>query len=63
MKASVGQGRVHLFLAQVRPTPYIYSDKGVFNHFLAKWNEAYKITEKGLSYPACSRQLTQLKKE
>jgi putative transposase len=35
----------------------------VFNHFLAKWNETYKETGKGLTYNACSKQLTQLKKE
>jgi len=35
----------------------------VFNHFLAKWNETYQETGKGLSYNACSSQLTQLKKE
>lgn len=35
----------------------------VFNHFLAKWNEAYEQTGKGLTYNACSKQLTPLKKE
>ena len=35
----------------------------VFNHFLTKWNDTYKTTGKGLSYNACSKQLTQLKKE
>lgn len=35
----------------------------VFNHFLAKWNDAYEQTGKGLTYNACSKQLTQLKKE
>ncbi|MBN2910999.1 IS200/IS605 family element transposase accessory protein TnpB [Polycladomyces sp. WAk] len=35
----------------------------VFNHFLAKWNETYEQTGKGLTYSACSKQLTQLKKE
>ncbi|OLN22563.1 transposase [Domibacillus antri] len=35
----------------------------VFNHFLARWNDAYKETGKGLTYNACSSQLTQLKKE
>jgi putative transposase len=35
----------------------------VFNHFLAKWNDAYTETGKGLTYNACSSQLTQLKKE
>jgi putative transposase len=34
----------------------------VFNHFLAKWNEAYEQTGKGLTYYACANQLTQLKK-
>jgi putative transposase len=35
----------------------------VFNHFLAKWDNAYKETGKGLTYNSCSTQLTQLKKE
>jgi putative transposase len=35
----------------------------VFNHFLAKWNEAYEQTGKGLTYHTCASQLTQLKKE
>lgn len=35
----------------------------VFNHFLAKWNNTYKETGKGLTYNSCSAQLTQLKKE
>ncbi|SFA52632.1 putative transposase [Anoxybacillus pushchinoensis] len=35
----------------------------VFNYFLAKWEDAYKKTGKGLTYDACSSQLTQLKKE
>ncbi|PTM58207.1 IS200/IS605 family element RNA-guided endonuclease TnpB [Desmospora activa] len=34
-----------------------------FNHFLAKWNESYESTGKGLTYASCSTQLTQLKKE
>ncbi|MDQ0177505.1 putative transposase [Bacillus chungangensis] len=35
----------------------------VFNHFLAQWNDIYKETGRGLTYNACSSQLTQLKKE
>jgi putative transposase len=35
----------------------------VFNYFLAKWNEAYEQTGKGLTYNICANQLTQLKKE
>lgn len=35
----------------------------VFNHFLGMWNDTYKETGKGLTYNACSSQLTQLKKE
>ncbi|MFC4077648.1 IS200/IS605 family element RNA-guided endonuclease TnpB [Salinithrix halophila] len=35
----------------------------VFNQFLAKWNEAYDNTGKGLTYATCSAQLTQLKKD
>ena len=34
----------------------------VFNHFLALWNNTYKETGKGLTYPSCSAELTQLKK-
>jgi putative transposase len=34
-----------------------------FNHFLAKWNEQYEQTGKGLTYNACASLLTQLKKE
>jgi putative transposase len=34
-----------------------------FNYFLAKWNDAYQETGKGLTYNTCSAQLTQLKKE
>ncbi|QKI83282.1 IS200/IS605 family element transposase accessory protein TnpB [Kroppenstedtia eburnea] len=35
----------------------------VFNQFLAKWNENYQLTGKGLTYHTCSSQITQLKKE
>ncbi|WP_440896515.1 IS200/IS605 family element RNA-guided endonuclease TnpB [Amphibacillus sp. Q70] len=35
----------------------------VFNHFLAKWNETYKETGKGLNYRSCSKQLPALKQE
>jgi putative transposase len=35
----------------------------VFNHFLAKWNDNYKETGKGLTYNICSAQLPPLKKE
>jgi putative transposase len=35
----------------------------VFNHFLSKWNDRYKETGKGLTYNACSKLLTALKKE
>lgn len=35
----------------------------VFNRFLGQWNDTYKETGKGLTYNACSSQLTQLKKE
>ncbi|MCH5584476.1 IS200/IS605 family element RNA-guided endonuclease TnpB [Shimazuella sp. AN120528] len=34
-----------------------------FNHFLAKWNEQYEQTGKGLTYNTCASLLTQLKKE
>ena len=35
----------------------------VFNHFLSEWNQCYEDTGKGLSYGACSANLTALKKE
>ena len=35
----------------------------VFNHFLAKWQETYEETGKGLSYKECSAGLPSLKKE
>ncbi|MED0676808.1 RNA-guided endonuclease TnpB family protein, partial [Aneurinibacillus thermoaerophilus] len=35
----------------------------VFNYFLAKWNETYKATGKGLSYGACCSELPNLKKK
>ena len=35
----------------------------IFNHFLAKWNNAYKQTGKGLSYNSCSAELPVLKNE
>ncbi len=35
----------------------------VFNRFLARWNETYKQTGKGLTYHSCSAQLPPLKKE
>ena len=41
----------------------IGSSRFVFNHFLDKWNSAYQETRKGLTYSACSSQLTKLKKE
>ncbi|MDI3236129.1 IS200/IS605 family element RNA-guided endonuclease TnpB [Exiguobacterium antarcticum] len=35
----------------------------VFNHFLAKWDETYKATGKGLSYGSCSKEIPMLKQE
>ncbi|EOO25927.1 IS605 OrfB family transposase [Bacillus cereus VD133] len=35
----------------------------VFNHFLALWTATYKKAGKGLTYPFCSAELTQLKKQ
>jgi putative transposase len=35
----------------------------IFNYFLARWNEVYVETGKGLSYMVCSKRLTQLKQE
>jgi len=33
----------------------------VFNHFLAKWEETYEATGKGLSYGSCSKEIPFLK--
>lgn len=35
----------------------------VFNHFLAKWNDTYKETGKGLTYNFCYSKLPSLKEE
>ena len=35
----------------------------VFNHFLAKWDETYKETGKGLSYGSCSKEIPLLKQK
>jgi putative transposase len=35
----------------------------VFNRFLTRWNDSYTDTGKGLSYGACSAELTKLKQE
>ncbi|WP_215141207.1 IS200/IS605 family element RNA-guided endonuclease TnpB [Exiguobacterium qingdaonense] len=35
----------------------------VFNHFLAKWDETYQATGKGLSYGSCSKEIPLLKQE
>ncbi len=35
----------------------------VFNRFLTRWNDSYTMTGKGLSYGACSSELTKLKQE
>ncbi|WP_410503122.1 IS200/IS605 family element RNA-guided endonuclease TnpB [Exiguobacterium acetylicum] len=35
----------------------------IFNHFLAKWDEMYKATGKGLSYGSCSKEIPMLKQE
>ena len=44
-------------------TKTIGCSRFVFNHFLEKWNNTFKTTNKGLTYNTCSAQLTQLKKE
>lgn len=44
-------------------TKTIGCSRFVFNHFLAKWNETYKETGKGLTYNSCSSELPSLKKE
>ncbi|MBE7123588.1 transposase [Bacillus cereus] len=33
----------------------------VFNHFLTLWNDTYKESGKGLTYPSCSAKLTQFR--
>ena len=35
----------------------------IFNHFLAKWEESYKTTGKGLSYGSCSKEIPILKEK
>ena len=44
-------------------TKTIGCSRFVYNHFLDKWNDTFKNTNKGLTYNKCSKQLTQLKKE
>ncbi|WP_289139021.1 IS200/IS605 family element RNA-guided endonuclease TnpB [uncultured Brevibacillus sp.] len=48
---------------EVLITKTIGCSRFVFNHFLAKWNETYTQTGKGLTYHSCSSELPQLKKE
>src|SRR5574344_1481237 len=48
---------------EIRIAKTIGCSRFVFNHFLAKWNDTYKATGKGLTYNSCSSQLPQLKKE
>ncbi|MGP4079695.1 IS200/IS605 family element RNA-guided endonuclease TnpB [Pseudalkalibacillus sp. R45] len=48
---------------EIRIAKTIGCSRFVFNHFLARWNTAYQEKGKGLTYPTCSKQLTQLKKE
>lgn len=40
----------------------IGSSRFVYNHFLSLWNEAYRITGKGLSYNTCAAMLPAMKK-
>ncbi|WP_204343753.1 helix-turn-helix domain-containing protein, partial [Paenibacillus elgii] len=35
----------------------------VFNHFLARWNDTFQETGRGLSYQTCATGLPALKKE
>lgn len=42
---------------------FIGSSRFVFNYFLAKWNDTYKETGKGLTYNTCANLLTSLKKQ
>ncbi|MEK4649238.1 IS200/IS605 family element RNA-guided endonuclease TnpB [Exiguobacterium sp. FSL W8-0210] len=44
-------------------TKTIGCSRFVFNHFLAKWDETYKATGKGLSYGSCSKEIPMLKQE
>ncbi|WP_017151997.1 IS200/IS605 family element RNA-guided endonuclease TnpB [Bacillus bingmayongensis] len=48
---------------KIRIVKTIGCSRFVFNYFLAKWNDVYKETEKGLTYDTCSSQLPALKKE
>lgn len=43
-------------------TKTIGCSRFVFNHFLAKWNESYQQTGKGLTYNKCSAELPKMKK-
>ena len=40
----------------------IGSSRFVYNHFLEMWNKEYEETGKGLTYVACSKLLTDLKR-
>ncbi|PFN06539.1 MULTISPECIES: IS200/IS605 family element RNA-guided endonuclease TnpB [Bacillus cereus group] len=48
---------------KIRIVKTIGCSRFVFNYFLAKWNDRYKETGKGLTYDTCSSQLPVLKKE
>ena len=48
---------------KIRIAKTIGCSRFVFNYFLAKWNDVYKETGKGLTYGTCSSQLPTLKKE
>ncbi len=48
---------------KIRIAKTIGCSRFVFNYFLAKWNDRYKETGKGLTYGTCSSQLPTLKKE
>lgn len=48
---------------QVLIAKTIGSARFVYNHFLAKWQDTYQATGKGLTYNACSAELPALKRE
>jgi transposase len=41
----------------------IGSSRFVFHHFLARWNDTYRETGKGLTYSICAKLLTSLKQQ
>jgi amidase len=46
---------------EVLITKTIGCSRFIYNHFLAKWNEIYESTGKGLNYNKCSSELPKMK--